>query len=196
MAVSPNFAQELGSIDFDRVIGGPLVAAIEAHNLAQITVAEFIQEVGFTSGGAGGGGGDVRMVTFRYQKQVTNADGSTETKTFTFEVPFLLLLNLPFFEVDSVDIALNVELTSVQTRSTATKFGVDASLAVKHGWLMGKVDFKVNVSYQRTTKTGSRVERKYAYQVRVHAGATEPPEGVNKLIDALTALALEKEVTA
>ncbi len=190
MAVSPNFAQELGAIDFDRVIGGPLVAAIEAHNLAQVTVAEFIQEVGFTTDGSGG---NVRMVTFRYQKQVTNPDGTSETKTFTFEVPFILLLNLPFFEVDSVDIALNVELTSVQTRSTSTKFGVDASLAVKHGWLMGKVDFKVNVSYQRTTKTGSRVERKYAYQVRVHAGATEPPEGVNKLIDALTALAVEKE---
>ncbi|HFD15794.1 MAG TPA: DUF2589 domain-containing protein [Rhodospirillales bacterium] len=192
MAVSPNFAQELGAIDFDRVIGGPLIAAIEAHNLAQVTVAEFIQEVGFTSGG-GGGGGDVRMVTFQYQKQVTNADGTTETKTFTFEVPFLLLLNLPYFEVDSVDIALNVELTSVQTRSTTSKLGVDSSLAVKHGWLFGKVDFKVNVSYQRTTKTGSRVERKYAYQVRVHAGATEPPEGVNKLIDALTALAVEKQ---
>ncbi len=190
MAVSPNFAQELGSIDFDRVIGGPLVAAIEAHNLAQVTVAEFIQEVGFTSDG---GGGNVRMVTFQYQKQVTNPDGTTETKTFTFEVPFLLLLNLPYFEVDSVDISLNVELTSVQTRSSTTKFGIDSSLAVKHGWLFGKVDFKVNVSYQRTTKTGSRVERKYAYQVRVHAGATEPPEGVNKLIDALTQLAVEKQ---
>jgi hypothetical protein len=51
----------------------------------------------------------------------------------------------------------------------------------------------VNTSYQRTTKTGSKVERKYSYQVRVHAGSVEPPEGVNKLIDALTTLATEKE---
>lgn len=186
MAVQPNFAQELGSIDFGQVIGGPLVAAVEAHNMAALTVADFIESIGFE-------GSNVRLVDFAYQREVTDEAGNTQTKNFTFTVPFILLINLPFFEVDSVDISLNVELTSVETRSTDTAFGIDADARVRHGWLVGRASFKVNTSYSRTTKTGSRVERKYSYQVRVHAGAVEPPQGVNTLLDALVSLAVEKQ---
>lgn len=187
MAVGPNFAQELGALDFSRLIGGPLMAAVEAHNEAQLAVADFIRTVGFENG-------EVRSVTFTYKKNVVDENGAENSKDFSFNVPLLLLMDLPYFEVDSVDIALNVQLTSVETRSTTTKLGISSSLAVKHGWLTGSVNFKVNASYQRTTKSGSRVERKYQYEVRVHAGATEPPEGVSKLLDALAALAVEREV--
>ena len=193
MAVPANFAQELGSIDFSQVIGGPLVAAVEAHNMAQVTVADFIQSIGFIDTNDDGQPDAVRMVTFRYQREVTNEDGTTATRTFTFTVPFILLIRLPYFDVDSVDISLNVELTSVETRDTNTAFNIDAEAKVRHGWLVGKASFKVNTSYSRTTKTGSRVERKYSYQVRVHAGSEEPPEGVNKLLDALVSLATERE---
>lgn len=193
MAVGANFAQELGSIDFSRVIGGPLVAAVEAHNMAQVTVADFIQTIGFLTDDDGNPT-EVRTVTFTYERQVTNADGDVEEKKFEFTVPFILLINLPYFDVDSVDISLNVELTSVETRSTDSAFKIDAEARVKHGWLLGSVNFKVNTSYSRTTKSGSRVERKYEYQVRVHAGAVEPPEGVNKLLGALVTLATETEL--
>ncbi|RMH33075.1 MAG: DUF2589 domain-containing protein [Nitrospirae bacterium] len=200
MAAPANFAQELGAIDFGRVIGGPLVAAVEAHNMAQLTVADFIQSIGFIDTDNDGNPDEVRMVTFKYQREVTEPDPAnpgndrTVLKTFTFSVPFILLIRLPYFEVDSVDISLNVELTSVETRSTQSAFGINAEARVKHSWLVGSVNFKVNTSYSRTTKTGSRVERKYSYQVRVHAGVEEPPEGVNKLLDALVSLATEKEV--
>jgi hypothetical protein len=195
MAVGANFAQELGSLDFGQVIGGPLVAAVEAHNMAQVKVADFIQTIGFidTDDPPDGVLDEVRTVTFTYQRDVTTEAGATETKTFNFTVPFILLIRLPYFDVDSVDISLNVELTSVETRDTATAFGIDAEAKAKHGWLVGSASFKVNTSYSRTTKSGSRVERKYSYQVRVHAGAEEPPEGVNKLLDALVSLAIEKE---
>jgi hypothetical protein len=192
MAVGANFAQELGSLDFGQVIGGPLVAAVDAHNLAQLKVADFIQTVGFIDTNNDGVADEVRLVTFTYQRDVTEADGTTSTKKFTFTVPFILLIRLPYFDVDSVDISLSVELTSVETRSTDTAFNISAEAAVKHGWLVGSVNFKVNTSYSRTTKAGSRVERKYSYQVRVHAGAEEAPEGVNKLLDALVSLATEK----
>ena len=137
----------------------------------------------------------MRLVTFKYQRDVTDANGTTTTRTFAFTVPLILLIRLPYFDVDSVDISLNVELTSVETRDTSTAFKIDAAARVKHGRLVGSVRFKVNTSYSRTTKSGSRVERKYSYQVRVHAGFEDPPEGVNTLLDALTSLATEKDVT-
>lgn len=195
MAVPANFAQKLGSLDFGQVIGGPLVAAVEAHNMAQLTVADFIQSIGFIDTNNDGIPDEVRLVTFTYDREVTKADGTTETKKFKFTVPFILLIRLPYFDVDSVDISLNVELTSVETRSTDTAFKIDAEAKARHGWLVGKASFKVNTSYSRTTKTGSRVEQKYSYQVRVHAGSEEPPEGVNKLLNALVSLATEKEGT-
>jgi len=192
MAAGANFGQELGSLDFSQVIGGPLVAAVEAHNMAQLTVADFIQSIGFIQDSNGQTTG-VRVVTFTYEREVTNADGTTTTRTFNFVVPFILLIRLPYFDVDSVDISLNVELTSVETRDTKTAFGIDAQAKVRHGWLVGKASFKVSTSYSRTTKTGSRVERKYSYQVRVHAGAEDPPDGTVRLLDALVSLAVEKE---
>ena len=204
MAVSPNFAQELGAIDFGKVIGAPLMAAVDAHNEAQIAVARFIRQIGFTTDA--GGRTTANMVTFEYARKVEGpAEPPTDPaapppsepvaaeKRFRFEVPLLLMMNLPYFEVDSVDVALSVQLTSVETRRVDETLGVNASLAVKHGWPMGHVNFKVNASYKRTTRSGSRVERKYEYEVRVHAGAAEPPEGVSRLLDALTALAVEKE---
>lgn len=196
MPVGANFSQELGSIDFGQVIGGPLVASAEAHNMAQLAVADFIQTIGFIDTDNDGETDEVRLVAFTYQRDVTDEDGNTNTRTFTFTVPFILLLRLPYFDVDSVDIALNVELTSLETRSRTSAFGIDAEARVKHGWLVGKASFKVSTSYSRTTKSGSRVERKYSYQVRVHAGAEEPPEGVNRLLDALVSLATETEQAA
>lgn len=193
MSVGPNFGQELGSLDFGQVIGGPLVAAVEAHNMAQLKVADFIQTIGFIDTDDDGDPDEVRNVSFTYERDVTDAAGVTTVQRFTFTVPFILLIRLPYFDVDSVDISLSVELTSVETRSTDTAFGITAEARAKHGWLVGSASFKVNTSYSRTTKAGSRVERKYSYQVRVHAGSEDPPEGVNKLLDALVSLATERE---
>ncbi|MFF3335524.1 DUF2589 domain-containing protein [Streptomyces sp. NPDC002888] len=193
MAVTPNFAQELGSIDFGQVIGGPLVAAVEAHNLAQVNVAEFLLEIGFEDTTGDKNPDQVRVVTFTYKKEVVTEDGKTVTRTINFTVPFILLIDLPYFEVDSVDISLNVELSSVETQDKASKFGIDAEARVKHGWLVGKVNLKVSTSYTRTSTSGSRVERKYAYQVHVHAGSTEAPRGVDLLLNTLSGLITEQE---
>lgn len=195
MAVPANFSQELGAINFSQVIGGPLVAAVEAHNMAQLAVVDFINEVGFDTDNEGNPTG-VRTVTFKYEREKTGEDGATSNQQYVFTVPFILLLRLPYFDVDSVDISLNVELTSVETRDTKSVLkgsaGGGLSLGLV-GRVLGGLNFKASLSGSRTTKTGVRVERKYSYQVRVHAGSEEPPEGVNKLLDALVTLATERE---
>lgn len=202
MAVPANFAQELGALDFERLIGGPLVAAVNAHNMAQLATVDFIQRVGFvnenSSSGAnpdpdGAVASKVRMIYFEYQRDVVDENGNTAKQTVTFSVPFLLLVRIPYFEVDSVDITFNVELTSVETASTSSAFNFKGEARFKHGWAAGHVKLKASASYSRTTKTGARVERRYTYQVKVHAGAEEPPEGVTKLLDALISLIKEED---
>ena len=43
----PTPGQELSSIDFESMIGGPLVAVINAQAQAAMTTVNFIKEVGF-----------------------------------------------------------------------------------------------------------------------------------------------------
>ena len=194
MSVDYNFSQELNSIDYDQLIGAPLNAAVDAHNRAAMKVAEFIQEVGFESQGPLSGD-TVRMVEFSYTRDVTDSTGSTSSQQFTFRVPFILLLNLPYMEVATVDVDFNVQLQSLETASTDTAFGITGEVSGKHSWLVGGVKFKVKSQYQRKTHRGTEVQRKYNQSVKVHAESVEAPDGVNTLLDTLSTLATEQEAS-
>jgi hypothetical protein len=73
----PNPGQELATIDFESMIGGPLIAVINAQAQAAMTTVNFIKEVGFKKIAAG----DLQSpenaetnqpiyVTFKYPKEV------------------------------------------------------------------------------------------------------------------------------
>ena len=53
----PNPGQELSSIDFASMLGGPLVAVIDAQAQAAMSTVNFIKEVGFKKVGRAGGWG-------------------------------------------------------------------------------------------------------------------------------------------
>lgn len=73
----PNPGQELASIDFASMLGGPLVAVINAQAQAAISTVNFIKEVGFKKPAdqqvAGGDTStmDPIYVTFRYPKELS-----------------------------------------------------------------------------------------------------------------------------
>jgi hypothetical protein len=73
----PNPGQELASIDFASMLGGPLVAVINAQAQAAISTVNFIKEVGFKRPPAlEVAGGDTSTmdpiyVTFKYPKELT-----------------------------------------------------------------------------------------------------------------------------
>src|SRR5882724_9344114 len=72
----PNPGQELSTIDFESMLGGPLVAVIKAQAQAAISTVNFIKEVGFKKPAqqqlAGGDTGtmDPIYVTFKYPKEL------------------------------------------------------------------------------------------------------------------------------
>ncbi len=73
----PNPGQELSSIDFESMIGGPLVAVINAQAQAAMATVNFIKEVGFkkpsTEEDAGGDTSTEEpiYVTFKYPKELS-----------------------------------------------------------------------------------------------------------------------------
>eukprot|EP00013_Stygamoeba_regulata_P028408 CAMPEP_0177655806 /NCGR_PEP_ID=MMETSP0447-20121125/15185_1 /TAXON_ID=0 /ORGANISM="Stygamoeba regulata, Strain BSH-02190019" /LENGTH=248 /DNA_ID=CAMNT_0019159793 /DNA_START=37 /DNA_END=783 /DNA_ORIENTATION=+ len=140
-------ARELQSIDFDKIIGGPLMAAIEAQATSAMVTINFIKEVGFrrlpekekekgkkdkdlvekdyAPGHTKGNPGDTDFgspinVTFKYERKLPN--GFPQPVSIT--VPFLTMLPIPTLRMDSVEIEFLAKITTMSTvdiSSTMTK---------------------------------------------------------------------------
>jgi len=192
--------QELASLDFESLIGGPLVAIVHAQAQAALATANFIKQVGFkppagTQTATEQTTGEPATVTFTYKKMVPKADGSgEEEKTATLTVPFLAMLPIPYLRVEEANVDFLAKINSVQFRQVDTNLEVKGELEAKAGWLWGSARLKVTTTYQRQTKEGSTVTRDYSMGVKVKAVQEEMPGGLAKLLSILESLI--KETTA
>ena len=187
-ATDSDFAAELGSIDFATIIGGPLDACVKAQANASISTVSFINEVGFEGEGTDR---KLRMAEFKYKKNGPNPAYKNETETpgvpvtiptdVELLVPFIALLNVPSFRIESCEIDFNVKLNSTFTKDTSSEFGLNAG--VSGGF--GPVKFKVDVSYKRTSSTGLKIEKEYSLGVKVRATNDEMPAGLEKVLGLL-----------
>lgn len=172
-AASADFAAELGSIDFENLIGGPLNACVNAQANASMSTINFIKEVGFKDDKT------LRMVDFTYKKE---ASGGGTPETIELKVPLIATLNIPSLRIETCEVNFNVKLNSVYTKNVSDKLGFDAS--VKGGW--GPVKFKVSASYRRSSSTGIRVEKEYTMGVKVVATNDQMPGGLEKVLGILS----------
>lgn len=193
-ASNADFAAELGSIDFATVIGGPLDACVKAQSNASVSTVSFINEVGFeaTDPNNPNSPKKLRMADFKYKKNVPNPDfddtkpeSNSNPKTIQqdveLSVPFIALLNVPCFRIESCEVDFNVKLNSTYTKDVSSNFGIDAGAS--GGW--GPVKFSVNVSYKRSSSTGIKVEKEYSLGVKVRATNDEMPAGLEKVLGLL-----------
>ena len=205
----PTPGQELSTIDFESMLGGPLVAVINAQAQAAMTTVNFIKEVGFKKktkkDDAGGDTGveEPIYVTFKYPKEVSPyqpavpADPDADPPVLAaaavaaayeiqeLQVPILTMLPIPFIRIDLVTIDFNAKINSVEYRSTDTNLNIDASLTAKAGWLWGSAKLKVSTSYQKSTSQGSNVNRTYSLQIHIKAVQDEMPAGMEKILGIL-----------
>lgn len=195
----PNPGQELSSIDFESMIGGPLVAVINAQAQAAISTVNFIKEVGFKkpeneeAAGEDTSTEDPIYVTFKYPKELKPYQPATESspaeaaeyETHELKVPILTILPIPFIRIDETTVDFNAKINSVEYRKTDTRLKVDSSLEAKAGWLWGSAKLKVSTSFQRTTQQGNTVKRTYSLAVHVKAVQDEMPAGMEKMLGIL-----------
>jgi hypothetical protein len=184
-AADANFAAELGNIDFENLIGGPMQAAVKAQNSASLSTVAFIQKVGFTGKGANR---KLQMVDFSYTKSVPDtsagapANATVEEKV-KITVPFISILNVPSLRIETLDIDFNVKLSSTFTKDVSSELGIKASLAIDYK----VVKFKASVSYKRTSSSGVKVEKEYSMNVKVKATNDELPAGLEKVLGMMSA---------
>ena len=182
-APSTDLVSELNNIDFRKMIGGPLQAAVDAQVASSLATVDFINKVGFTAPDSDGKR-ELVMVDFSHKRKDVNADGTeAPNKEIAIRVPLLAMLPIPSLRIEHVIIDFNVKLNSVESSSTSDALGVNAE--VKGGW--GPVSFKVSASYQRKTATNVEVKKEYSLNVNVKAVQDEIPAGLEKILNLLAA---------
>jgi len=179
-AANADFTEEIGSIDFAKLIGGPLNACVTAQTNASVATANFIKEVGFKEGGK-----DLVMVDFTHNREVPAEDGSgsTTSKEVKLTVPLISILNIPSLRIENITIDFNVKLNSTYSKNINSSIGVNAN--AKAGW--GPVKMSVSASYRRSSSTGVKVEKEYSMNVKVLATNDEMPAGLEKVLGMLGA---------
>ncbi|UQU66642.1 DUF2589 domain-containing protein [Couchioplanes caeruleus] len=192
-APTTNFTSELNNIDFKKMIGGPLQAAVDAQVASSLATIDFINKVGFTdvatTGPEPADGQPVAikrelvMVDFSHKRTDLDKDGNPGTTKIFVRVPLLAMLPIPSLRIEQVVIDFNVKLNSVETASVSDQLKVGAEV----GGGFGPVNFKVSASYQRQTSTNVEVKKEYALNVNVKAVQDEIPAGLEKILGMLSA---------
>ena len=205
----PTPGQELASIDLESMIGGPLVAVINAQAQAAMSTVNFIKEVGFQppdeieDAGGDTSTKDPIYVTFTYPKEISPYVPAVEAdptavppieaadaipavyEDQNLKVPILTMLPIPFIRIDETTVDFNAKINSIEYRKTVTGLRVNASTEAKAGWLFGSAKLKVSTAYQRNTTQGNRVTRNYSLAVHVKAVQDEMPAGMERILGIL-----------
>lgn len=203
--------EELSSLDFEALIGGPLIAVVNAQAQAALSTVNFIKTVGFQPPAEDELDFDKQetmepiYVTFKYPKEIApyqpaieaDAEAGIEAADAVparfelqiLEVPILTMLPIPFIRIDTTTIDFHAKITSVTYQKTDSRFKVDTELTTKFGGgifsFIGSSKLKVNTSYQRTTQQGTNVERTYSMRVHVRAVQDEMPAGMERILGIL-----------
>lgn len=186
--------QELSSIDFQSMIGGPLNAVVKAQAQSAQTSVDFIKSVGFNAADAKEDPGKPTMVTFEYTKIIEKpgplVDGkpgpTVPTPTdMKLTVPILTMLPIPFIRVEEVTIDFNAKINSVVESTTASSSELNTSLAVKGGWGPVSAELKCSYSAKKSTSATDKTERTYSLAIHVRAVQDELPAGMEKLLGIL-----------
>lgn len=204
--------EELSSIDFESMIGGPLVAVVNAQAQSALSTINFIKTVGFKqppkdeigSDGGNSGTADPIYVSFEYPKETAPyipavlADTSVDPpivaadaipakyEDHKLRVPILTMLPIPYIRIEETTVDFNAKINSVTYRKTDTTLKVDAEFEAKYGNpFTGSVRLKVNVSYQRNTQQGNTVNRTFSLAIHVRAVQDEMPAGMEKILSIL-----------
>lgn len=208
-----NPGQELASIDFESMIGGPLIAVVNAQAQSAMTTVDFIKAVGFEE--KDDGAEAPVYVSFKYPKELSpyvpgvpakDAVGSpgdpdyqeavpaVEAQDAVFEtqeleVPILTMLPIPYLRVEEVKIDFNAKINSITSRSSTISSAISGSYEAgaqgSYSGIGGSVKMKVSASRKKITNANVEVKRTYNLGVHVRAVQDEMPAGMERVLGIL-----------
>ncbi|TDQ17513.1 uncharacterized protein DUF2589 [Algoriphagus boseongensis] len=201
----------LRSLPFGRIIGGPMIAAIQAQALAAKSTVNFIKEVGFKSAPEEQDGnqdedmGDVRNVTFKYKRKT--AGGSTNSnepgeEEVSLTVPILTIVPIPYIRIEEMTIQFTANITEQQEYKSASassgSVATDTSMNFKAGGFLSPVKFNLNAkistknNWSSSTSNKVNTSTQYTIDIQVKAVQDEMPAGLAKVLNIMESAILEK----
>ncbi|MGJ5134646.1 DUF2589 domain-containing protein [Bradyrhizobium oligotrophicum] len=199
--------ENVTSLPFRNLIGGPLVAAVEAQAMAAKSTMDFIMEVGFsgptddiTDPAKQPDIGNVRNVTFKYSADIAKADGTgTEKKDFSLTVPLLTIVPIPNLAIEEMTIDFMAKITESISydRSASQENAKNATLQAKGGWGPVSSSFKGSLSskHSSTASSSSKYNTELTMNIRVRATQDDMPAGLMKILDILAGIVKASTVT-
>ena len=189
--------QELSSIDFESMIGGPLIAMVNAQAQSAMTTVEFIKAVGFEHDDDGSME-SLEYVRFKYPKEKFSEDGASTFEQQELEVPILTMLPIPYLRIEEVKIDFNAKINSIESRgsisSSKISAGYEAGVQGAYSGIGGGVKMKVSASHRKTTTKNAEVKRTYNLGVNVRAVQDEIPAGMERVLGILEGAIRSKPV--
>lgn len=180
--------QELAAIDFADIIGGPLIAVINAQAKAAHVTTNFIQQIAFAPSTAGGGtpgqSQQLQTVSFDFS-QMLGTSASNFGNMTTIRVPLLTLLPIPYIRVDSMTIDFNVNLHNTSTVALSNDFTFNSTTSSSESGFFGlgpSVSFQASVTDRNTYQNDQLTDDTYSLHVTVHAVQDQMPGGMSQIL--------------
>lgn len=116
------------------------------------------------------------------------------------EVPILTMMPIPFIRVDEGEIDFNAKITSMEYARVGSELKVGSSASftnqntnTNYSFLgsfnknknTNTVKLKTNISYQRNTRRGHKIDKTFHLGVKIRVTQEEMPEGMERLLGIL-----------
>ena len=167
----------LQSLPFGNIIGGPLVACVEAQAQAARTSWEFIQNVGLY---ADGEEKKTVNVSFQFIK-----DGRMAQIT----VPLLTIVPIPYIAINSIDINFKANISasaaSTETENSSSSVDTSVSASARCFWARGSMNASYSSKKDSSATRDSKYSVEYTMDVAVHAGQDNMPARMAKVLEML-----------
>mmetsp|Transcript_43975 Transcript_43975/g.110843 ORF Transcript_43975/g.110843 Transcript_43975/m.110843 type:complete len:245 (+) Transcript_43975:174-908(+) len=202
----PSEGDELASLDFAQIIGGPLIACINAQAASAVTTVDFIKEIGFAVGKKGTKEeeknkyvapgqnttdmGEAVNVTFTYTRTLPN--GQHQPTSIT--VPFLTMVPIPTLRIAEAYVEFSAKITTTKTRDvklvksmqkTQQSLNTEGDTSDEAKPYQQMTTFVGNISNQRTDTVGNRLQREFSLLIKVKAVQDELPAGLDRILSLL-----------
>lgn len=205
----PTPGQELSSLDFENLIGGPLVAVVNAQAQSANSTINFIKTVGFKESnnefdaGENSTTSEPIYVSFIYPKETVPyspavpadpaanppvaavPEQQAQYRDHQLRVPILTILPIPYLRVEEVTVDFNAKINSLEYTKTDSKVRFGVRTQARAGFLFASAKLKTSFSYQKNTTSGNRVERTYSMAIHVRAVQDEMPAGMERILGIL-----------
>jgi len=183
----------VNNLPIEKMVAAPLMAAIKAQGEMSMQMARFIDNVGVDSDG------NIRMVTFKYQENVTTPavykeDGSLETAAVTtlsdryIQAPFLALTGIPNLAVEHINISFELEVSTAEDDKSKTESSLQNETSAEYSswWSPVKAATKFTGSVTHSSEQTRHTDTRAKYSFNVSARKQAPPEAFMRIIDAIT----------